>query len=162
MKAKTNSLHAKLYRFAYSSELPSNLCPYFWRLLWALMAFIPTLVIRLPIYIFDLFLSTKINTKDEDRDDVNALGILSYYAFIIVSIYFWINYEWIKAMAGCYSYSCIGANIAIFVNSVIALIAIIKIAQAIRGKKEHSSIIVEFIKSKYSKYCPKIEWEENK
>ena len=55
MKADSKSLHARLYKFTYSSDLPVNLCPYFWKLVWGVIILIPNFIIQLPILIYHIF-----------------------------------------------------------------------------------------------------------
>jgi len=54
MKLNKNSISAKLFRWFYrTSELPTNLCPYFWKLVMAYVFVIPLFIISLPYVIID-------------------------------------------------------------------------------------------------------------
>ena len=72
MKIKTNSIHAKIYRFVYSSDLPMNLCPYFWSLIWAIVVFIPDLIIKLPVLLWNLTTDTNQKTEKKEQSASNA------------------------------------------------------------------------------------------
>ena len=53
MKMNYNSLTAKFYRWFYEVDyMPSNICPYFWKLVIAYLLCIPKFVITYPTYIF--------------------------------------------------------------------------------------------------------------
>ena len=169
MKANINALHAKLYNFTYRSDLPNNLCPYFWKLVWATILFIPILILQLPTYLGDLIV--KEENRDWRRDGRKNWGlglwlIITFVIFIIIG-----NYHWIKALMNCYSYNRDWANWGWLIDGTILSIFIgVKIAIYIRKvqekkwnkpyKQKEPSIIVEFIKATYGKYCPKIEWNK--
>lgn len=166
MKANKNSIHANLYQFTFNSELPGNLCPYFWKLVWATIIFIPNFIIQIPSRIQNLF-------EGEGRDAVDhrACGTIIYLGLLFLATYIYSTYQWGKAMLDCYSYNSQFANTGIALNSIIiAVFLICLIRRIIKGmKKEHEgvekkekqpSVVIEFIKAKYNKYCPKIDWDE--
>lgn len=159
MKASTKSLHTLLYKFTYKSKLPINLCPYFWKLVWAIIVFIPNLILQLPIVIYSLFDKTIIDTPGENR----SRGLFIYLFIIMLFGYLYITYHWIKAMFKCYSYNDHIVFMGIVINCIIAfgaLVLYITYRFKNRSKKDvDPSIIGEFIKAKYGKYCPKIDWE---
>ena len=165
MKANKNSLHSKLYKFTYNSELPINLCPYFWKLVFAFIVFIPNFILQLPPIIF----------KDtEDCKDKRDSGIIIYILLGLLYLILFFNYHLIKAIFGCYSYTQECVNLAIGINTFIfVIVSIIMIDKYqyeilslfINQNKDDSkeektpNIIIEFIKAKKNKYCPKIDWE---
>lgn len=159
MKANKNSIHSKLYYFTYDSDLPDNLCPYFWKLLFAFLVFIPNLIIKFPYFILDkLFFKHEYNTST----DQTAKGLMTWILlFIIYSISF-VNWHLIKAIFNCYSYISECANLALGFD-IICLIIISIIIYNYHVKKDMISdtinIPIEFIKAKYNNYCPKIDWK---
>lgn len=156
MKANTNSWHSKLYSLTYSKRLPDNLCPYFWKLIIAIIVFIPNIIIQFPCFIIPYF-------KEDDCKEKRIIGFCSYFILLTVSSIIYLNYNLVKAIFNCYSYSSELANItAVF--EVVILLAIGTILGSNyysdhRVYKEKTpNILTEFIKAKYGKYCPKIEW----
>lgn len=160
MKADRNSLHAKLYEFTYTSDLPSNLCPYFWKLVWATIIFIPNFIIQLPALIINLF-----RRESYDCSDFRALGIITYILLAVVYGYGMATFHWTKAMFNCYSYSSELANWGIGLNAgfiviTLGVLLVNHLVKPQKNKKEKKpSIIKEFVKAKYNRYCPKIDWE---
>ena len=159
MKANTKSLHYKLYNFTFKPDykgLPTNLCPYFWKVLFSFIIFIPNLVMQLPILIISIFTKTNIECNEK-----RSLGLVSYFG--IVTLYFIIisNYHLIKYFFESYSYdselATIGAIINCFIIFGIIIYLLINIYERITFSLSEN-IIIEFTKGKYGKYCPKIDW----
>lgn len=162
MKANKNSLHAKLYEFTYTSDLPINLCPYFWKLVWGTIIFIPNFILQLPALIIILF------TKYDDDDDCGErrnMGGVTYLVLMLLFLYLVPTINWIKALFNCYSYAqdlaIIGGgfNSIIFIVSAFFFIKYHLRKRQRRIEKNRPNIVVEFVKAKYGKYCPKIDWE---
>lgn len=166
MKASIKSIHAKLYHFTYWHELPSNLCPYFWKLVWATIIFIPNLIIQIPSLVVMIFNKNHGMYDCSERREVS--GVI-YFGLLILFIYVFASIHWFKAMFDFYSYDQVLANVGWIFNFIIAIgvcVWIIKEKKPFRknikiGIREEKkpSIIIEFIKAKYNKYCPKIDWE---
>lgn len=162
MKASRKSLHAWLYKFTYTSDLPKNLCPYFWKLLWAIVVFIPNAIIQLSARIVDLFEKSKYG---HDCREFRHDGGFAWCIGILIGIYIDSTYHWIRAMIRCYSYDQALANTGMVANMLIFL-GLLLILGAMREenssikKAKKPSIIGEFIRAKYNKICPKIDWEE--
>lgn len=160
MKANRNSLHAKLYEFTYTSDLPINLCPYFWKLVWATIIFIPNFILQLPALIIILF--TK---HSHDYGERRNMGGATYLILMILFLYLLPTINWIKAIFNCYSYAQDLAIIGGIMNTIIFIASasfFIKYLLKKRNKQiveKQPSIVAEFIKAKYNRYCPKIDWE---
>lgn len=170
MIAKTDSTHAKLYKFTYTSDLPKNLCPYFWKLVGAVIVFIPNFILQLPFLIVGLF------DKDtnEHCNERRLFGGFIELAIAVAIGYIYITVQWIKWMFDCYSYSKDGATGGGMVNLFITVIFIIFLVKELisnwkdrrhvaRGNdpvERTPNLIAEFIKAKYNRYCPQIEWKE--
>lgn len=160
MKASRKSIHAKLYDFTYMSDLPSNLCPYFWKLIFGFLIFMPNLIIQLPSLIIMMF------TKDRSLYSCNnrrTIGIGIYIALAILYGYIYVTFNWIKAMFGFYYYNQDDANVGWIINSIILIGVMVWLVFNFNKKKlakeEKPNIIYEFFKAKYNRYCPKIDWE---
>lgn len=173
MKASKNSLHSKLYQFFYNKKvLPNNLCPYFWKLVIATILILPLFIIQLPSRIENL-----IKKEYRHQWDHAGWGILLYLLLCSYLVFSYATFEWIKAMLHCYSYNSNAAMAGCILNLIVVTI-LLCIAGWQTGKRmgkrsaeiereqsekppveKKPSIIIEFIKAKYHKYCPTIEWE---
>lgn len=160
MKANKNSLHAKLYEFTYSSYLPDNLCPYFWKLVWAIIVLVPNFIIQFPALIIQIF-----SKSSDDCGDRRGMGTVIYIIGFFLSLYFKITFHLIKGIFNCYSYSQEFAIWGGIINTIIFIISAVFFIKYLLGKRrkrieeKRPNIIVEFAKAKYGKYCPKIDWE---
>lgn len=171
MKVYENSLHAKLYKFTYSSNLPTNLCPYFWKLVFGFLVFIPNFLLQLPALIYNLFK----REYDDDCGDNRSTGFAFWIVVLILYLYGRITYNMILAFMNYNPYDLKWASAGMVINIAIIVIAMWfvskKLYENYKYKKtvakggvyaeDEPSIIEEFIKAKYNKYCPKLEWKEN-
>lgn len=172
MKVYENSLHAKLYKFTYNNELPNNLCPYFWKLVFSSLIFIPNFLLQLPTLIINIFSSNKSN----DCGDNRSVGLAVWLALFILFLYGKATYNMILAMLHSYYFDSKFANAGVAINIAFIVVAIFLVSKyfynSYKKKKtiangglyteeeETPSIIAEFFKAKYNKYCPKLEWEK--
>ena len=162
MKLNHNSLSAKLYRWFYKTDtMPTNLCPYFWKLV--------TAVILSPLFAIYTLPYEIINYKRWHRYTYgDMLGMsLAYWCLIAVVIcmisplgfFFYIpdkgSLLWVMMVLGF----CVWALLIVIVIGW----AITKTAEYLKSKKSDDektdNIIVEMVKAKYHKYCPKIDWK---
>lgn len=164
MKANKNSLHAKLYKFTYSTDFPVNLCPYFWKLVWAVIVFLPNLICQIPYYSFVFF----IRQRPHDCSERRAGSIIIYVALAIVWAYLYSTFEFGKAIFTNYAYSEGAAVGGLVINGSIILVAVgligihfIRARSPVKNppKEKRPNILAEFIKASYNRYCPKIDWE---
>lgn len=162
MKININSWHARLTRWTYRiEELPGNLCGYFWIMLLAVILFPLTAIISLPrIFVGEY-------TKTESYPYLPfiicisiwfLLGILSFYLYGGYCVFF----------IG-FNSKAILVNLAIVIFLVFTFMALIPfLFYIIRKKFSKTSIsltdtvVYQFIKAKKNKYCPVIEWTEDK
>ena len=167
MKLNKNSISAKLFRWFYgTSELPTNLCPYFWKLVMAYVFAIPLCIISLPYVIINK------DTCNESLGNRIWMGIICW--FILFSLItaltpimlFWytpvkdssleilIHCGFLTWMAGLL------IGIIWFIHYIQDKIKERKWENRNLPKKEkRSNIIVEMVKATYYKYCPKIDWD---
>jgi hypothetical protein len=181
MKLNYNSTSSKLYRWFYDTHrMPETLCPYFWKLVFAW-----TLTIILsPLLLPTLILRKVTNDSDEEATfgPYVAIGIFIYgLIFFIISIGFFISAYWITYYQGSIGFDLYVAGIIVTVIGSAALISwgANELKKLIRDRKYKQTvwsdeldmdipnphyrepkpnIIIEFIKAKYNKYCPKIDW----
>ncbi len=173
MKLKSDSFSVFIYKFVYNTQtLPNNLCPYFWKwlLMWVLV--IPYTLILGPLLIIEAITKTEVDEHPFLRIMVSAMV---YLGLFVVFTYGYMNYQLFKAIFHCYSYDRSAATTAgiadLIITGFIGIGLLIKnwynIIDFFKGthivhatnkpKKEY--IIIEFIKAKYNKYCPPIDWE---
>lgn len=158
MKIKKTSLHARFYKFMYlTDKLPTNLCPYFWKLVMAIItlpltfpSFIFTnnrsfgsrfdplaIMIVLEMLIFGVGGLTSLIfglVKNDDPMNLTTFGLINFAGIL----------GWIMIALACYTAHWISERKEVYL-----------------GKKEKKpNIIIEYIKAKKNKACPMIEWED--
>ena len=157
MKLNKNSFTIRLYKYFYSTEqLPTNLCPLFWKLVVMWVFIIPFTIFTIPA----LFM------KDIKGVGQKFVASLILYVILIALILmlsplglFFISYNnelfmpfWINGL---------------IIDSILILIGIYFAIKYLVDKNKYermenpksNSIVTEFVKAKYNKYCPKIDWE---
>lgn len=179
MELSYNSTSSKLYRWFYDKhDMPETLCPYFWKLVFAWTITIILSPLLLPKWIVD-----KLSKNDEHAPvPVYAfLGFLIYGAiFIIASLFVFFSAYWITYYEKDILYGMYVGGLVAFVIGLGASIAF-GIKYLIDKRKEKlkefiwdefgdyvknpdyiepkPNLLAEFIKAKYHKYCPKIDWK---
>ena len=166
MKLNKNSISAKLFRWFYrTSELPTNLCPYFWKLVMAYVFAIPLFIISLPYVIID---------KSSSIESLNSRiwgGFVCWVIlFLLITALTPIMLFWhtpvkdslleILMIYGFFIWAA-GLTLGIiwFIHYIQDKIKERKWESRNLPKKEkRSNIIVEMVKATYYKYCPKIDW----
>ena len=167
MKLNKKSISAKLFRWFYrTSELPTNLCPYFWKLVMAYVFTIPVFIITLPYVIID---------RDSCCESLGYriwAGFSFWFglSFLIVALspimLFWytpVKDSFLEILIICGLLTlAIGLTIGImwFIHHLGEKIKERKERKRRNLPKEEkrSNIIVEMVKATYYKYCPKINW----
>jgi hypothetical protein len=162
MKLNKNSISAKLFRWFYGTrELPTNLCPYFWKLVMAYVFVIPVFIISLPYVIID---------KDSCNKSLNSRiwgGFVCWSVlFLLITALTPIMLFWytpvedssleILIICGLLTWA-VGLTIGVmwFIHH---LGEKIKERRNLPKKEKRSNIIIEMVKATYYKYCPKIDW----
>ncbi len=148
-----NSFHARVYKYVHGDKLPDNLCPYFWKMLFALIWCIPDTVIRFPGMLLNRF------TKDSGME--RTKGVVLYFFSLILIWMGWCITELIKFLLG-FEYDEDQAFIG-GMCIVVPLLGLLvyQIIKYFCEPKERGTIVGEFIKAKYERYCPRIIWIEN-
>ncbi len=161
MELNKNSFSAKLYRWYFNEyEMPTNLCSYFWALV---LAYITT-----PLFFLFAIPALILAAVDKDDDfEVRSTGYIwkAFIGFVIwVLVFFLICMVWV--VIKWFSLSIPKPITAVGVvgwglTTLITLIVFVERWKEKRryGKPKEPSVIWEFIKAKYHKYCPQIKWK---
>jgi hypothetical protein len=176
MELNLNSLTAKLYRWFYNQyEMPNSLCPYFWKMIIMYVFIIPYSIISLPQIIFELI------TKERSEAPRIAIGgilyILLFFGltilFTLVTLPIW-GYFPPNSVGNSFQIIgtiCFVGGLSVLITHLIInyrlnrnrrFIVDKKTGQYIKNPKykgEKPNLVKEFIKAKYNKYCPKINWK---
>lgn len=181
MNLNLNGISARLYRWFYETDvMPLTLCPYFWKLVIAYMLFIPWAIITLP---------TRMFVTDTENGSERFLVSMLLWVLIIAAVLaifsvtaFW-GFYGEKTFFG--SMQRAGLIIICVVATVSATFGIIHLVKNMQDRKRYTqreyiwnyndeyvknpnyvaprpNLVKEFIKAKYNKYCPKIEWRDAK
>lgn len=185
MRLNQNSTSARLFRWFYvTSEMPKNLCPYFWKLVLMWGFILPYTILSLPMLIFFRDRSSNVNLLGRPAGGLLVYLFLGQVFAMLFSIsVFWIQFPkesifslfqalgitaWIAAiLIGCIF---LLRNIVIWLSDFKHRQKIMKkyddngnwIPPVDRIREKKPNIMVEFIKASYYKYCPSIEWTQEK
>jgi hypothetical protein len=166
MKLNQNSLSAKLYRWFYKTDtMPTNLCPYFWRLV--------TAVILSPLLAIHTLPYEIINYKRQRWDTYgDMLGISAAYWFFIAAVIcmistlglFFYTPDKDSLLMGMMALGfCVWACLIVVGSAWVIHKTVKYLRNDNHSKKSNAektdNIIVEMVKAKYYKYCPKIDWK---
>ncbi len=149
MNLKTDGYLARFYMWSYDEsawELPTNLCPFFWKLVWAAVSFFPTLLGTLAIGIFHYYFEGHgFDTEAEmvDRWLATAGVVLGLGLLLAVGAgVYTAPFTMLFGTLGI----CIAIGVIILLNR--------------KAGREVVSVAKEFVKAKKSRFCPSITWEE--
>jgi hypothetical protein len=181
MRLNKNSVSSKLYKWFYGvSEyqgLPNNLCPYFWKLVLMYLTIIPYTLISIPVVVYDMFDKQYENGERSTGERLGVscgvyIGILLVTSLITAIAGFFTPIETKSVWEFCQILGCM----------VWLGLILIGIVEGIKYLREYSTtdksyysetenkwvyektkvnLTTEFIKAKYNKYCPKIDWVGN-
>jgi|688.fasta_scaffold616235_1 hypothetical protein len=170
MKLNKNSISAKLFRWFYrTSELPTNLCPYFWKLVIAYVFAIPLFIFSLPYVIIDK------DTYNESLGNRIWISFISWFILLLlIAALSPIMLFWHTPHKGSILENLIIYGFFVWAVGLTWGCAwfIEYIQDKIKERKERkwgrknlpkeeksSNITVEMVKATYYKYCPKIDWK---
>ena len=166
MKLNQNSISAKLYRWFYKTDtMPTNLCPYFWKLVTAVILSPLLAICTLPYEI--------INYKRQRWGTYSdMLGTSAAYWSLITAIicmisplglFFYIPDKDSLLMGMMVFGFCVWASLIIVGIGWVIHKTVKYLRNDNHSKKSNAektdNIIVEMMKAKYHKYCPKIDWK---
>lgn len=181
MRLNKNSVSSRLYKWFYGiSEyqgLPNNLCPFFWRVVLMYLTIVPYTLISVPVVVYDLFDKRYDNG---DRSTGERLGISAgvYIGMLVITAL-------ITAIVGFFTpiepksfwEFCQLLGFMFWIGLIV-----VGVIQGVKYLREYSTtdksyysetenkwvyrkttvnLTTEFIKAKYNKYCPKIDWVGN-
>jgi hypothetical protein len=157
-----NSISAKLFRWFYGTrELPTNLCPYFWKLVMAYVFAIPLFIITLPYAIIDK------DSRNQSLGERIGLGIVCWFILsLLIAALSPIMLFWYTPVKDSFLESLIHCGFAVWATGLMTgvmwfiyyLGEKIKERRNLPKEEKRSNIIVEMVKATYYKYCPKIDW----
>jgi len=174
MKLDHNSLSAKLYRWFYgTSKMPNNLCPYFWKLVISIVFGVPFGIFTVP----HILVYYKDNSRDSISERIGVSAVYWIMIFCLISMLsvfglFFVSPE----KDSFYNNMIIGGIVlwifAIVIGSYYLIQLLIEKWQNrhlerytdengktwAHPKEKKSNILIEMIKAKYNRYCPKIDW----
>jgi hypothetical protein len=162
MKLNKNSISAKLFRWFYrTSELPTNLCPYFWKLVMAYVFAIPVFIISLPYAIIDK------DSCNESLGNRIGKGLVCWFGlFLLITALTPIMLFWYTPVKDSFlEILIIWGLLTWMIGLIIGVMWFIhhlgekiKERRNLPKEEKRSNIIVEMVKATYYKYCPKIDW----
>ena len=172
MELNLNSFSAKLYKWFYAIEtnkywtieaqMPKTLCSYYWELVVAYILAIPLAVLIVPTYLFEQY------KGDKSHERIGAGFVLWSVVFIFFTlIYPLFEYFSILPIIGnLFEASCILWSIIIIIAMAIGCgIFWDYLADRIENNRTYyekkPNLLIEYIKAKKNKYCPKITWIKN-
>ena len=179
MKLNYDSYLSRLYRWFYLTDnMPNNLCPYFWKLVIMLILILPTAIISLPIILIETIKKEEFTTYSERF----GLSFIAYVLIIaLISIGAAACWPWFTYSKNSFLDNCAHLGVMMFVfGFAYGIYSLLKwifnsISDRItyttndEGRKVYRerreprpNIIVEFIKAKYEKNCPRVEWFNQK
>ena len=153
---KKNSITARLYRWFYGIDtLPQNLCPYFWKTIIMYLFIIPFS----PFIFFFNFIDKNLNPFSKVVLSILILFCLYGVFMMIASLVVLFNYVILHIKPNTYWSSILVGGLTIdtglLVYGISKLISYITLD---KPKIKQSNLITSFIKAKYNKYCPQINW----
>lgn len=172
MKLNKTSWYGALYSKTYTTELPNNLCSFFWKMVLSIIFFIPFFLWFL---LYELAQLCDNNFKYDAEDiiytkgesfgsatlaNIAIPGILFCIYSIIQCFFHPLQLIHLRRMtiADALGLSFIFLFfVLIVVVGLKWLISKIKSQKTVKEPKQN--ILIEFIKAKKNKYCTKIEWE---
>lgn len=181
MKLKSNSISSKLYRWFYGTkELPTNLCPYFWKLVLAWLVLVPYSLVCLPVILTEIYDKEYRYTDNSTGKRIGLSAIIYIMIFSILCMVSFFGIFFINPEEDSFYFFTVTLGsmlwiVTIVVGSIEGVKALKernqrrKIKYDERGnriwdepKEEKTYLVVEFVKAKYNKYCPKIDWVDKK
>jgi len=178
MTLNSNSTSTKLYKWFYgTNDLPTNLCPYFWKLVLAWLVLVPYSLVCLPMIVLEL---TDKGYKYSDTSTGKRIGmsVIAYFIlFVISSMISLICAFFVLPEKGSFYMAMVSIGTMTWVIAIV--IGVVEGYKAFKDwnyrrkikydengyriwnepKQEKTYLVVEFAKAKYNKYCPKIDWK---
>lgn len=182
MKLNSNSVSARLYRWVFATnKMPETLCPYFWKLVLMWIILIPYTILSLPYMAIQKLSEDDFFERGSSFGEKPGSGLFIWGAiWLVLVMLFSVSVFWVDFPKDSFAENMqiLGIFLWIIVLAVVGwnggkwLIGKYKdskIKYDENGyriwepvKEKSDSIVVAFVKSTYHKYCPKIEWFNEK
>jgi hypothetical protein len=174
MKLNQNSLSAKLYRWFYGTNaMPSNLCPYFWKLVTAVIFGLPVAIFTAPHMI--IYNGYESRPSFGERIGISAVSWFLLGGIICMLSLFGLFF--VTPIKDSVYLHMIGIGIIFWMFAIV--IGVVQLWKFLAEKwknrnikydkdgyriwepvkEKTDNVIVEMVKAKYNKYCPKIDWK---
>lgn len=149
MELKLNSLSARLYRYFYeTNKMPNSLCTYFWKLVIAYLLIIPLEIIGLPFTIYIKFFD-KDQTPTKDYSDPATKAVAS-------SIFVTVLFVIVLMLVPIIQFFTPIERQFVIDTLIFDVVIISVILYCLTGV--YNFLIIDLIKAKLRKVCPKINW----
>lgn len=162
MRLSKNSINARVYSFVYGNSLPTNLCPYFWKSLLALLLLPLVLVFQLFYYPLSPIKWFKEEISG-DRFSERTMGVCFMIVILLLTgLGFFINDFFVDYVEGSFGFvmSLLGFACSVVIVGATFWIVGGKLENKLKNREKRPSLIKEYFKAKKGKYCPQIEWTE--
>ena len=178
MRLNKNSVSSRLYKWFYAvSEyqgLPDNLCPFFWKLVLMYVTIIPYTLFSIPVVVYDLF-DKRYDNGDRKTGERLGISFGVYFAlWLLVGVITTIVGLFVKIEPKSFwEFTQLLGYLVWFIAIIIGVVEGFKYLRDYSTqdegywdhtqdkwvvKKAKINLTTEFIKAKYNKYCPKIDW----
>lgn len=177
MQLSNESTTASLYRWYYATKnMPQSLCPYFWKVVIMYLTIIPYTLLSLPYMVLNK------DNSSSSWGEKPASGTFMWIAIGLILSMLWSITIFFVGFYPNKTFAQFAQNVGIMVWAVAIVCSIVfgcrwlikkykqsKIKYDAKGyriweepKVKDPSLIVEFVKASYNKYCPKIDWISQK
>lgn len=162
MNLNLNSWYVWLWDYTYEEDVPNNLCPFFWKLIAAMLLFIPNIILRIPVVIVNMFCNEY--NKIERGDARTGIGALMYIIGIATILVCYTTYNWFLWSINSYSYDYAAANIGgmFLLVGLFLLIRYYWLENEVGYKvvkTANTNMLTTYTKAWYNNHCPKINWK---
>lgn len=166
LQLKENSITAELYRWFYAKKgMPTNLCPYFWKVVIMYTFILPYTLFCLPVIVVKPF---KRFQKDIDTNRIlTSLLIYILTLFTSAMVYVIAFLCGVKKIEPLFNFGVVGWVLVVSI-AIGAFFGHLKnkwdnMSESDFDEKQKTPkifLIKEFISAKYHKYCPQITWKK--
>lgn len=173
MNLSERSWHARLWYLSYGKHkyLPTNLCPYFWAVFSAVILILPVILFELALIVY-VKVYNEVSDSHEDILEDNGLinpipisiGIVfNTIAFVLISmIGMWFTLDSKKSPFNALGILGWGVFVALTIRHFYLIVKDKrKQRKGLIVEDNKPNIFVEFVKAKYKKHCPIINWSED-
>lgn len=165
LEFSTNSWHGKLYKFAYGygnysypRQFPSNLCPYFWKIVLAILLMPILLITELPLLVFP---ESRRDVKYDGALGSNIVfGIASWLGISLIFCAITAIFIWHPVKDSLWQMVVImGRGVLTLVVFGLTVLWITEWHTRRKRRPKNPSLLSSYIQAKKDKLCPKINWK---